>query len=76
MDLGDRIKEIEIIDYSGGCRNITKFLDDAKNTAFLKVEIDRNNIVKMAERFYNENGAKNTFKMNTCNKLSTTQKSQ
>lgn len=58
MELGERINEIEAIDYSGGYRNITKFLDDEKNTAFLKVEIDRNNVVKMAERFYNENGAK------------------
>ncbi len=58
IQLGERIKEVETIDYKDGYKNITDFLDKKENTAFLKINIDRNNVVAMAERFYKENNTK------------------
>ena len=58
ITLGDRIKEKELIDYKDGFEKVAELLKRKECTAFLKVEIDRNNVVQMAERFYKEKQAK------------------
>jgi len=64
IDLGKNIKEKECIDYKDGLYKVTEFLErkkslkDAGANGYLKVEIDRNNVVQMAERFYKEKQAK------------------
>lgn len=58
IELGTMIKEKELIDYKNGYEKVVEFLKRKECTAFLKVEIDRNNVVQMAERFYKEKQAK------------------
>ena len=58
IELGARIQEKELIDYKDGFEKVADFLKRKECTAFLKVEIDRNNVVQMAERFYKEKQVK------------------
>ncbi len=58
IQIGARIEEKELIDCSNGYKPISEFLDRKECKAFLKVEIDRNNVVQMAERFYKEQQTK------------------
>ena len=56
IELGSRIEQKQKISYKSGYELIIEFLKDSK--AFLKVKIDRNNVVQMAERFYKEKQTK------------------
>ena len=66
IELSTRIEQKELIQYgedTGGYSAISSFINRKElgrnsTTAFLKVEIDRNNVVQMAERFYKEKQAK------------------
>lgn len=57
MEVGIRIKEKAVIDYNDSYKPMIDFMQEKSSTARLKVKIDRNNVVAMAQRFYREKAA-------------------